>query len=614
MEKTPKHTEELFRKILKTLEPPPDLTVSTWADEYRMLSSESSANPGRWKTTKAPYQREMMDAISDPQTQKVVVMSAAQIGKTDCLILNPIGYYMDYDPCPIMVMMPTIGLAETLSKDRLSPMLRDTPRLQGKVNEQSRNSGNTIHQKVFPGGHITLVGANSGAGLSSRPIRVLLADEIDRYPPAIGNEGDPLMLAEKRTTTFWNKKIVCVSTPTTKGFSRIEQEYNNSTQEEWNVPCPECHQLTPLSWGNIVFDKVNFKVENVGKQNYEEVLHVCPHCGAISGEVAWKEQGQHGKFIPAFQNNGIRGFHLNSLASGFVSWAEVVRKFLLAIEEKETGNIEPLRTWTNVEMGELWEEDGTKLEAEAISQRREPYLCDVPAGVLMLTVAIDTQDDRFELEVMGWGLGKESWGIKYMVIRGDLKQEKPWKELSEVLLQTYTTEDGRVLSIACGCMDSGGHFTTEVYKFCKQRYHQRIFAIKGQGGAVPLYKNPSTSNIAKAPLIIIGVDEGKNLVYSRLSIEEQGAGYCHFPLEVDRGYNDDYFKGLTAEVKIRTYKKGIQKEIWVKKHGQIRNEPLDIRNYNTVAMELVSYLLVPPSENKEKPKKKGRGSRSKGVK
>ncbi len=231
----------------------------------------------------------------------------------------------------------------------------------------------------------------------------------------------------------------------------------------------------------------------------------------------------------------------------------------------------------------------------------------------MLTVAIDTQDDRFELEVMGWGLGKESWGIKYMVIHGDLKQEKPWQELSDVLLQTYTTEDGRVLSLACGCMDSGGHFTTEVYKFCKQRYHQRIFAIKGQGGAVPLYKNPSTSNIANAPLIIIGVDEGKNLVYSRLSIEEPGAGYCHFPLEEDRGYNDNYFKGLTAEVKIRTYKKGIEKEVWVKKHGQLRNEPLDIRNYNTVAMELVSYLLVPPSETKEKPKKKGRGSRSKGV-
>lgn len=613
MEKIPEHTKALFTGILKILEPPPDLTVSSWADNYRMLSSESSATPGRWKTAKAPYQKEMMDAISDSNTEKVVVMSAAQIGKTDSLILNPIAYYMDYDPCPIMVMMPTKELAETLSKDRLSPMLRDTPRLQGKVNEQSKNSGNTIHQKVFPGGHVTMVGANSGAGLSSRPIRVVLADEIDRYPPAIGNEGDPLMLAEKRTTTFWNKKIVCVSTPTTKGFSRIEQEYNNSTQEEWHVPCPQCNELTPLTWANIIFDKNDFHEDSIGTSNFEEVSHVCPHCGAVSSEVAWKEQGQQGKFIPTFANKGVRGFHLNSLASGFVSWAEVVRKFLQAMEEKETGNIEPLRTWTNLEMGELWEEEGTKIDAELIAERREIYGCEVPSGVIILTVAIDTQDDRFELEVMGWGEGKESWGIKYMVIRGDLKQERPWQELSDQLLHTYTTEDGRVLSISSGCMDSGGHFTTEVYKFCKLRYHQGIYAIKGRGGDLPLYRAPTTSNIAKTPLVIVGVDQGKDLVYGRLAIKKEGAGYCHFPLEEDRGYDDNYFKGLTSEIKIRTYTRGKAKQVWVKKRGKIRNEPLDIRNYNTVAMELVSYLLVPTSENMEKPKRKGRGNRSKGV-
>lgn len=615
MEKIAESTAELFKKILKSLEPPPDLTVSTWADEYRMLSSESSAAPGRWKTSKAPYQREMMDAISDPNTEKVVVMSAAQIGKTDSLILNPIGYYMDYDPCPIMVMMPTKELAETLSKDRLSPMLRDTPRLYGKVNEQSRNSGNTIHQKVFPGGHVTMVGANSGAGLSSRPIRVVLADEIDRYPPAIGNEGDPLMLAEKRTTTFWNKKIVCVSTPTTKGMSRIEQEFNNSTQEEWHIPCPDCKKLTPLTWSNIIFDKENFKESNANNSNFEEVSHVCPHCGVLSGEVVWKEQGQYGKFIPTFPNVGVRGFHMNSLASGFVSWAEVVRKFLTAIEERNNGNIEPLRTWTNLEMGELWDDEGIEIGTDILYNRREPYDCEVPEGVIFLTAAIDTQDDRFEMEVVGWGLGKESWGIRYMVIRGDLKQEQPWRELSDQLLRTYTTEDGRVLSIRSACMDSGGHFTTEVYKFCKPRYQQGVYAIKGRGGDVPLYKLPTTSNIAKTPLITVGVDTGKTLVYGRLALEVEGAGYCHFPLEEDRGYNTDYFKGLTAEKKIRTFKNGHEKEIWIKKKGHIRNEPLDIRNYNTVAMEIVSYLLVVSTDSSEaQPKRKGRGNRSKGLK
>lgn len=252
-----KATVELFTQIFSVLAPPPDMTVSEWADEYRRLSSESSAEPGRWRTSKAPYQREIMDAVCDMRVQKIVIMSAAQIGKTDALILNPIGYYMHYDPSPIMVMQPTIQMAETFSKDRLSPMLRDTPVLRDRVNDKSRNSGNTILQKIFPGGHVTMVGANSPSSLASRPIRILLADEIDRYPATAGNEGDPLLLAGKRLATFWNKKEVCVSTPTIKETSRIAVEFEHSTQEEWNVPCPVCGAFTPLTWGNIRFDKNN---------------------------------------------------------------------------------------------------------------------------------------------------------------------------------------------------------------------------------------------------------------------------------------------------------------------------------------------------------------------
>ena len=189
-----KATVDLFTRIFSVLAPPPNMTVSQWADKYRRLSSESSAEPGRWRTSKAPYQREIMDAVCDMRVQKVVIMSAAQIGKTDALILNPIGYYMHYDPSPIMVMQPTIQMAETFSKDRLSPMLRDTPVLRDKVNDKSRNSGNTILQKIFPGGHVTMVGANSPSSLASRPIRILLADEIDRYS---GQRGRPFVTCRK---------------------------------------------------------------------------------------------------------------------------------------------------------------------------------------------------------------------------------------------------------------------------------------------------------------------------------------------------------------------------------------------------------------------------------
>ena len=599
-------TIDLFTRIFAVLAPPPDMTISEWADEYRRLSSESSAEPGRWRTSKAPYQKEIMDAICDVSIQKVVVMSAAQIGKTDGFILNPIGYFMHYDPSPIMVLQPTIQMAETFSKDRLSPMLRDTPVLRDRVNDKARNSGNTILQKIFPGGHVTMVGANSPSSLASRPIRILLADEIDRYPATAGNEGDPLLLAGKRLTTFWNKKEVDVSTPTIKGLSRIEVEYEHSTQEEWNVPCPACKALTPLEWANIVFDR----------KNLDEIGCVCPACGVLSSETEWKEHFSGGRFIAKYPERKVRGFHLNALASLFVEWREIVQKFLTANDEKKKGNIELLKVWTNTEMGQTWEEEGEQLETDDLYKRREKYNCEVPEEVLVLTAGVDVQDNRFEVEVVGWGEEKESWGIKYQAIYGDLKLKPVWDELDKVLSQTFTTADGRRLKIICTCIDSGGHFTTQVYRFCKERTARRVFAIKGKGGAdVPYYNRPSTANSVKAPLFTIGVDTGKAILYQRLGIQEEGPNYCHFPKEKDRGYTQEYFRGLTAEKMVMTYKKGKAQYVWTLKDGGYkRNEPLDIRNYATAALEIANPVLKKPDHAAPPatPRKRGRRSRGNG--
>lgn len=602
-----KATVDLFKRVFAVLAPPPDMTVSQWADEYRRLSSESSAEPGRWRTSKAPYQRAIMDAICDMSIQKVVVMSAAQIGKTDALILNPIGYYMHYDPSPIMVLQPTIQMAETFSKDRLSPMLRDTPALRDKVNDRSRNSGNTILQKIFPGGHVTMVGANSPSSLASRPIRILLADEIDRYPATAGNEGDPLLLAGKRLTTFWNKKEVCVSTPTIKGLSRIEVEFEHSTKEEWNVPCPHCGAFSPLEWANIIFDK----------ENLNEINCVCPHCGTVSAESEWKEQFIKGKFVAEHPERKVRGFHLNALASMFVEWREIVEKFIVANDEKKKGNIELLKVWTNTEMGQTWEVEGEQLESDDLYKRREKYNCEVPEEVLVLTAGVDVQDDRFEMEVVGWGIDKENWGIQYKVIYGDLKLPSVWKDLDDALSQTFTTADGRKLKIHCTCVDSGGHFTNQVYRFCKERTARRIFAIKGKGGAtVPYYGRPSTANSVKAPLFTLGVDTGKAIIYQRLAVQEEGPNYCHFPREKDRGYTQEYFKGLTAERMVMTYKKGKAQYTWILKDGIKRNEPFDIRNYATAALEISNPALKKPEHTNgaaPPPAARGRRSRSGGI-
>jgi len=608
-------TRDLFKSIFAVLMPPPAMTMAEWADEYRRLSQKSSAEPGRWKTSRAPYQKDIMNAISDMNVQKVVVMSAAQIGKTDGFVLNPIGYYMHYDPSPILVMQPNVQpMAESFSKDRLTPMLHDTPVLRDKVNFKTRNSGNTILRKEFPGGHITIVGANSPAGLRSRPMRILLADEIDGYPVTAGKEGDPLLLASKRLATFWNKKEVYISTPTIKGTSRIEIEFEHSTQEIWNVPCPDCGGFQPLEWGQVKFNK----------ENLDGICYVCVKCGVVHSEFAWKENYANGKFIARFPGRQVRGFYLNALASMFVEWRDIAEKFLLANEEKKKGNLEPLKVWTNTEMGQTWEEDGSEIENETLYNRREKYNCEVPDGVICLTAGIDTQDDRFEVEVVGWGEGKESWGIKYQIIYGDLKQEKVWSELDEFLNQTFTRADGAKLKIALACIDAQGHFFNQVCKFCKPRYSRGILAIRGKGGLdVPYIPRPSKNNRAQTPLFTLGVDTGKALLYQSLLVEEEGANYCHFPKEKDRGYDENYFKGLTSERLVLTYKKGKAQHVWrLKDNGYKRNEPLDCRNYAQAALEISCVVLKNIDKNNidgtDAPgaatsKKRGRRLRSGGI-
>lgn len=576
METRKRDTESLFREFSKVVAPPPDLTVSEWADLNRKLSTESSAEPGQWRTDRAPYQREIMDAISDPEIQIVVVMSSSQVGKTE-FILNVIGYHIDLDPAPVMVIQPTKELAQAFSKDRLAPMIRDTPVLQGQVADaRSRDSGNTMLHKTFPGGHITLVGANAPSGLASRPIRILLADEVDRYPASAGSEGDPLTLARKRTNTFWNRKIVYVSTPGIKGVSRIEAEYLNSTMEQWHLPCPSCGHLQPLAWGQIIFDSVSM---------------VCSSCGTIHNEFEWKSGT--GKWVVRNPGAKSRGFHLNELASPWKRWEEIIDDFQKAEKEAKKGNIELLKSWVNTSLGETWEEKGEGVESEELTKRRERYGCEVPENALVLTCGVDVQDNRLEYEIVGWGLGRESWGIQYGFIMGDPGQEHVWDMLDGILDKYFHRADGQVLKIMTTCIDSGGHHTKETYEYCKTREIRRIWAIKGQGGSgTSFIHRPNKRNDAGVWLFNIGVDVGKDTMTSRLKIQFEGPGYCHFPIDPEKGYDQAYFDGLTAEHRVIRYTKGQATISWEKRTSGARNEPFDLRNYATAAFE----ILNPPLE------------------
>lgn len=595
----PQATMEMLARCVATLKPPPELTLSQWADRYRMLSAESSAEPGRWHTDKAPYQREIMDAIGDPHIRRVVIMCAAQLGKTE-LLLNILGYFMAYAPAPILVMQPTLDMGQTFSKDRLAPMIRDTPVLRGLVDVKSRYAGNTILKKNFPGGHITIVGANSATGLASRPIKVLLADEVDRYPGSAGTEGDPLSLAQKRQTTFWDKKTVMVSTPVIKGHSRIETEYNQSTREEWNVPCPECGHYQPFVWANLIFDPDDLQ---------KEIVYKCERCGCVANEYRWKQQSQQGRFVAENPGAETRGFHLNTLASTFCGWKEIVQKFIVAKEQLDQGNPEGMKVWVNTELGETWEERGEQVEDTELFNRREIYDAVVPEEVLVLTAGVDVQDDRFEVEIVGWGVGKESWGIRYQKIYGDMLKEQVWEDLDAFLQTVWCKKDGTALRIISCCIDSGGHHTDQVYRFTKERYERGVWAIKGKGGAeVPYIRNPTTNNRVKTPLFIIGVDAGKVLLYQRLRHNTKGPNYCHFPANEEAGYDETYFKGLTSEKMVVRFRKGRSVTVWELKDSKYkRNEPLDLRNYATAALEIANPVLAKPEPGMaQRPRRAGR--------
>ena len=589
-----KRTGEFLSMLFKKhLSPPEAITLSQWADKHRRLPAESSAEPGRWRTERTPYLKRIMDCITDPKIRKVVLMFSAQIGKSEVL-LNTIGYYAHIEPSPMLMVQPTVAAGAQFSKERIAPTIRDTP-IMAEIFGLKRNEKNTVLNKAFPGGYLAIVGANSPVGLASRPIRVILADEVDRWPMSASREGDPLTIVEKRTTTFPNThKLVYVSTPTIDGISRIQYEFEQGSMEVYELPCPSCRAFHELKWANIIFG--------------ETILCLCPSCGGEFNEHRWKNQEGRWRSTRALdqndtsQNNTIKSFHLSSLYSPWKSWRDIVNSFLAAKDDTEM-----LKVWTNTELGEPWLTPSEGINADELMERAEEYPSHhLPKGVLMLTAGVDVQDNRFELEVVGWGVNKQSWGIEYKVIHGDTSLPETWERLDQHLLKTYAMHSEantphkdtspNLIPITCTTIDSGGHRTSEAYDFCKQREFRGVYAIKGRGGAgMNIVHNVNPTRRVGNQLFIIAVDTAKSTLLSRLAQKDpMGAGYCHFPLDDDhessRGYDKSYFDGLTSEVRITKMVRGVVKTEWRLKSGA-KNEPLDCRVYALAAFEIVNPNL-----------------------
>ena len=571
-----KQTERLAHRldeaIAKALKPPPKLTVSEWADAYRVLSSEAAAEPGKWSTSRAEYQRGMMDAVSDPSIETIVLMTCAQVGKTE-LINNVVGYHIHQDPAPMLVVQPTLEMAQTWSKDRLSPCLRDTPVLAGKVKDpRSRDSGNTTLHKSFAGGHVTACGANSPSSLASRPCRIILCDEVDRYPLSAGTEGDPVSLAKKRSSTFWNRKIILVSTPTEKGASRIEQAYDESDQRKYFVQCPDCDEYQVLKWSQVKWED----------QNPYSARYTCECCGTLWDDTARFRAIRYGEWRATSEAKGkIAGFHLNGLYSPWTPLYEAVSDFMSSKRDPMR-----LKTWVNTFLGETWEEQGDRIDEFDLIERCENWGKDLPEDVLLLTAGVDVQDNRLEIEIVGWGRGEESWSISYQTIYGDPSTSELWARLDTVLQEKFTHPTLGEMIVRGACVDSGGHYTQQVYNYARLRAGRRVFAIKGIGGeGKPVAGRPTKNNIGKINLFPVGVDTAKEIVYARLKMKEEGDGYCHFPI----GRDEEYFRMLTAEKKVTKYFKGRPRMEWQK--IRTRNEALDCRVYATAALAILNANL-----------------------
>jgi len=576
----------VVKKVLDNMKPPENLSVTEWANKRRRLSPESSAEPGPWRTDRTPYLAEPMNAFTDPKVRNIILSSASQVGKSE-LLNNIIGYIIDIDPGSILFIQPTTIDAKEYSKLRIAPMIRDCPALNKKVaNPKSRDSGNTILQKTYPGGILTLCGSTEAHALASKPIRFILGDERDRWAVSAGNEGDPWDLARARQITFYNSKAVEVSTPTIKNASAIEASYARGTMERWCSRCPHCGEYHEIRFSDIRYEPSEKII--AGKKTYfvTSIMYICPGCGCISDESIMKKQ--HAKWIaenPDAYAQGARSFWLNAFVSAWATWDSIILSYLYAI-----GDTRKLQVVYNTRFGELWEDRGNLEDEGSLMQRREEYSAELPDGVLVLTCAVDTQDDRLEYEVVGWGHFSESWGIEKGIIMGRPDDDNVWRKLDDIIDHVYHFSDGLGLKVSMTFVDEGGHFTQEVRLQCRARIGKKVFAIKGRGGQnVPYTAPPKKQKIVIRKTVIgtcwqyeIGVDAGKQIIMDNLRVQAAGAKYCHFPKRDD--YGSTYFKGLLSEHLV--YKSGKKQPWqWEKIPGHERNEPLDLRNYAQAAFK-----------------------------
>jgi phage terminase large subunit GpA-like protein len=572
------------------------VTVSEWADKHRHLSTKASAEPGLWRTARTPYLRAIMDDLSSySPVETVVVKKGAQVGLSECG-LNFVGYVIHHAPGPALYVMPTVEMAQKISKTRLQPMISASPSLLERIPpvKSTKDASNALLSKDFPGGVLMLTGANSASGLRSMPIRYLVLDEVDGYPASADDDGDPVNLAIKRTANFVRRKIFMLSTPGVSGRSRISKAFADGDQRYFHVACEGCGTLQPITWPQIRWpkgepDKAKFVCREVDHCNTGPASETHPNGGPHEHAEHAKERlmaaGAWAATAEA-KRPGLRSYHVSSLYSPWQTWADLAQQFLECHGPDGRADPSQLQVFVNTVLGEEWNEGGETVSADGLLALREDWGPVVPSAVAVLTAGIDVQNDRLEVEVVGWGKDEESWSIETRVFVGDPSEVAVWDTLDEFLKRRWDHAGyPQGLSIQAGCIDTGGSHTARVYAWAHPRSSRKIWAIKGSKEyRAPVWpKRPSRTRKSGTNFYMVGVSAAKDIIYKRLArvgAEHTGAGSCHFGGDWDQ----ERFEQLTAEIKRIKYLNGFAVPYWWKPDGA-RNEALDCRVYAYAALQ-----------------------------
>ena len=579
--------EQYRSGLLKVWPPQTRLTVSEFSDQEIIITSGPKAGT-KWRTDFVPYQRGFLDAFHGGDgIEFAVMMCSAQVGKTAACV-NIVAYHIVHQPCPILVVEPTVKpMAEDFGRNRINTIINASPALKATVSpEKSKTSANTILSKTFKGGSLGIVGANSAASLAAVTVRLLLLDEIDRYPLEVKGEGATIQVALRRTMTYrGHRRIVMCSTPTLDG-APIDAWFKRGDQRRFHVPCPECRKPFVYEWKQVRW---------IDSEPWTARIH-CPHCDYgldDADRVAMLDMGEWVASNPDRREKNIASFHMWEAYSPFSSLAEIVGNFIAARETQKSGDPSEMHTWQNTVLGEPIAEDaGEGIDAAEVLSRREVYAEEVPARALYLTLGIDTQDDRIEIKVWGYGLKEESWLVGHFVLDGDTSQQPVWDELAAFLDRKYRHESGRAMLFGAAAIDSAGHRTNEVYAFVRKYGFRKVYAIIGRAGDIPIVSLPTKKrrkpNTPKLALYTVGVDALKALFYGRLRLTAPGPGYVHLPVEDWCGL--DFADQLTAERLVTKMSRGRPVKFW--KKIRPRNEALDCTIYGLWALRLANPNLV----------------------